>query len=322
MMTIGFEAFYMQVHAKLDPLVEIGRAATSQNTNRAYAADWREYLRWRARQGPECIRFYLAAMASGAAGGRARTVASIERRSIGARVEFRPECPALRPQVTTGVRGNLSERDREEKFSGHSSRAGLASSAEIDERYLQKDLGHALAEMTHRYQRRRDRHFRRRFRPAAWRANSLATQACVPKTPETSAGTSRSTSGLGRCRLSPNPSNNRPGPSAPNSSRWSRPPGLRPRRLLARLSARARSSGPRSAAALRPRMRRLLLAMMASGTADGTAGRGPSEPLNGSLRSNDRHVARAFAGVRRSHDQPHWPARSCGRRCCTERRRS
>ena len=38
--------------AKLEPLVETARAyaraATSRNTNRAYAADWRDYLRWRA----------------------------------------------------------------------------------------------------------------------------------------------------------------------------------------------------------------------------------------------------------------------------------
>jgi integrase len=36
-------------------------------------------------------------------------------------------------------------------------RAGLASSAEVDERYVQKHLGHASAEMTRRYQRRRER---------------------------------------------------------------------------------------------------------------------------------------------------------------------
>ena len=59
--------------------------------------------------------------------------------------------------VAAGVRGDLSEGDREGKFSGHSLRAGLASSAEIDERYVQKHLGHASAEMTRRYQRRRDR---------------------------------------------------------------------------------------------------------------------------------------------------------------------
>ena len=137
--------------AKLEPLVETARAyaraATSKNTNRAYAADWRDFLRWRTRQGldlkpladPECVGLYLAALASGAkgAGGRSRTVATIERR--------------------LSARGDLSERDREEKFSGHSLRAGLASSAEIDERYVQKHLGHASAEMTRRYQRRRDR---------------------------------------------------------------------------------------------------------------------------------------------------------------------
>lgn len=43
------------------------------------------------------------------------------------------------------------------KFSDHSLRAGLASWAEVDERYVQKQLGHASAEMTRRYQRRRDR---------------------------------------------------------------------------------------------------------------------------------------------------------------------
>jgi integrase len=42
-------------------------------------------------------------------------------------------------------------------FGGHSLRAGLASSAEVDERYVQKQLGHASAEMTRKYQRRRDR---------------------------------------------------------------------------------------------------------------------------------------------------------------------
>ncbi|WP_299969714.1 tyrosine-type recombinase/integrase [uncultured Roseobacter sp.] len=51
----------------------------------------------------------------------------------------------------------LPDADRVRFFAGHSLRAGLASSAEIDERYVQKHLGHASAEMTRRYQRRRDR---------------------------------------------------------------------------------------------------------------------------------------------------------------------
>lgn len=62
-----------------------------------------------------------------------------------------------RTAVAAGVRGDLSEIEREGKFAGHSLRAGLASSAEVDERYVQKQLGHASAEMTRRYQRRRDR---------------------------------------------------------------------------------------------------------------------------------------------------------------------
>src|SRR5271155_5479364 len=62
-----------------------------------------------------------------------------------------------RTAMAAGVRGDLAEGERERKFSGHSLRAGLASSAEIDERWVQKHLGHSSAEMTRRYQRRRDR---------------------------------------------------------------------------------------------------------------------------------------------------------------------
>ncbi|MER8962612.1 site-specific integrase [Mesorhizobium sp. M0701] len=62
-----------------------------------------------------------------------------------------------RTALAARVRGDLSEGERAKKFAGHSLRAGLASSAEVDERYVQKQLGHASAEMTRRYQRRRDR---------------------------------------------------------------------------------------------------------------------------------------------------------------------
>lgn len=62
-----------------------------------------------------------------------------------------------RTAIAAGVRGDLGEEERAGKFAGHSLRAGLASSAEVDERYVQKQLGHASAEMTRRYQRRRDR---------------------------------------------------------------------------------------------------------------------------------------------------------------------
>jgi integrase len=56
-----------------------------------------------------------------------------------------------------GLRPELPKAERLRLFSGHSLRAGLASSAQVDERFVQKHLGHASAEMTRRYQRRRDR---------------------------------------------------------------------------------------------------------------------------------------------------------------------
>ncbi|AUR01652.1 MULTISPECIES: tyrosine-type recombinase/integrase [Rhodobacterales] len=62
-----------------------------------------------------------------------------------------------RTVLDAGIRSELLEKDRLALYSGHSLRAGLASSAEVDERYVQKHLGHASAEMTRRYQRRRDR---------------------------------------------------------------------------------------------------------------------------------------------------------------------
>ena len=96
--------------------------------------------------------------------------------------------------VVAGLRADLSEEEREALFSGHSLRAGLASSAEIDERYVQKQLGHASAEMTRRYQRRRDR-FRigaGEGRPAYAGMRSGGTQtmalADIPRPPAPSAG--------------------------------------------------------------------------------------------------------------------------------------
>jgi integrase len=62
-----------------------------------------------------------------------------------------------RTALAAGVRGDLTEAERARLFAGHSLRAGLASSAEVEERYVQKQLGHASAEMTRKYQRRRDR---------------------------------------------------------------------------------------------------------------------------------------------------------------------
>jgi integrase len=62
-----------------------------------------------------------------------------------------------RVALAAGLRPDLAEGKRAIAFAGHSLRAGLASSAEVEERYVQKQLGHASVEMTRRYQRRRDR---------------------------------------------------------------------------------------------------------------------------------------------------------------------
>ena len=59
--------------------------------------------------------------------------------------------------LAAGLRPDLPEAERLALYSGHSLRAGLASAAEVDERHVQRHLGHASAEMTRRYQRRRDR---------------------------------------------------------------------------------------------------------------------------------------------------------------------
>lgn len=62
-----------------------------------------------------------------------------------------------RTVLDAGIRSDLPTKDRLALFSGHSLRAGLTSTAESDERYVQKQLGHASPEMTRRYQRRRNR---------------------------------------------------------------------------------------------------------------------------------------------------------------------
>src|SRR5580693_5075901 len=60
--------------SRLAPLAETARdyarAATSQNTNRAYAADWRHYTAWARRQNlaalppdPQVLGLYIAACA-------------------------------------------------------------------------------------------------------------------------------------------------------------------------------------------------------------------------------------------------------------------
>ena len=80
------------------------------------------------------------------------------KRALDARLSDKHVARLIKQTVLqSGLRLDLPEKERLALFSGHSLRAGLASSAEVDERHVQKHLGHASAEMTRRYQRRRDR---------------------------------------------------------------------------------------------------------------------------------------------------------------------
>lgn len=72
-------------------------------------------------------------------------------------VTVRFAAAATATNAAAGVHGDFSEGERAAKISGHPLRAGLASSAEVDERHVRKQLGHASTEMTRKYQRRRDR---------------------------------------------------------------------------------------------------------------------------------------------------------------------
>ena len=59
--------------------------------------------------------------------------------------------------LKAGVRADLPEAQRKALFSGHSLRSGFASSAAIDEAHIQRQLGHASAEMTRSYRQTRER---------------------------------------------------------------------------------------------------------------------------------------------------------------------
>lgn len=81
-----------------------------------------------------------------------------DRKATGDRLSDKHVARLIKKTVRdAGIRSDLPEKERVALFSGHSLRAGLASGADVDERYVQKQLGHASPEMTRRYQRRRDR---------------------------------------------------------------------------------------------------------------------------------------------------------------------
>jgi integrase len=83
-----------------------------------------------------------------AKGGRTVSADRLSDRSVADLVKRTALAAGLRPQVAEGKRGML--------FSGHSLRAGLASSADVEEALVQRHLGHASVGMTRIYKRRRD----------------------------------------------------------------------------------------------------------------------------------------------------------------------
>ena len=120
--------------------VEIGRGSTPRNLPR------------RAARNLDAARSHQSrARCSGRS--RARTAAS---RPSGSPTSMSRDS-SRRCAMQAGIRGDLTEGERKRAFGGHSLRAGLASSAQIEEAHVQKHLGHASAEMTRRYQRKRDR---------------------------------------------------------------------------------------------------------------------------------------------------------------------
>lgn len=88
-------------------------------------------------------------------------VHALERWLHFAKIDFGPKSVGTsrdgeRTVLDDGIRSELPEKDHPARFFGHSLRAGLASSAEVDERYVQKQPGHASAEMIRRYRFRVD----------------------------------------------------------------------------------------------------------------------------------------------------------------------
>ena len=78
----------------LDRLVDTARgyatASTAENTNKAYAADWKHFARWCRMRGseplppsPELVGLYMADLASSAGPSPALSVGTIERRLAG-----------------------------------------------------------------------------------------------------------------------------------------------------------------------------------------------------------------------------------------------
>lgn len=125
--------------------VEIGRGSSDQTCPVHALEDWLHYAK--IDVGPVFRRVYRENASVGPERLSDKHVVRLIKRLV-LETGVGQDRPAL---------SKLSDEERAKLYAGHSLRAGLASSAEVDERYVQKQLGHASAEMTRRYQRRRDR---------------------------------------------------------------------------------------------------------------------------------------------------------------------
>ncbi|MBK0326174.1 tyrosine-type recombinase/integrase [Rhodobacteraceae bacterium F11138] len=134
------EGALLTLHAKTGwREVEIGRGSSEQTCPVHALAQWLDFAK--IDFGPVFVR-----------------TSRDGKRALTARLNDKHVARLIKATVLkSGIRPDLPEKDRAALFSGHSLRAGLASSAQVDERYVQKHLGHASAEMTRRYQRHRDR---------------------------------------------------------------------------------------------------------------------------------------------------------------------
>jgi len=119
--------------------VEIGRGSSEQTCPVGALERWLDFAR--IDLGPVFVR-----------------VSRDGKRALEARLSDKHVARLIKATIRgSGIRADLPEKERLALFSGHSLRAGLATSAAVDDRQVQRQLGHASAEMTRRAQHRRDR---------------------------------------------------------------------------------------------------------------------------------------------------------------------
>ena len=142
-------------------LVEIFPEGALLTTSKRARTGWREVEIGRGSKADTCPVALLETWMRLGRIGRGPLFRSVARKNGGVRSERLTDKHVVRLvkrcALAAGLRGELAEGERGLAFAGHSLRAGLASSAQIEEAHVQKHLGHASAEMTRRYQRKRDR---------------------------------------------------------------------------------------------------------------------------------------------------------------------